>query len=197
MNLFKYFILLAILVASVAQAGDPLSDKDRENLLAAIEVGRVAVEAKGKPFSAVIAGPDGSILMTQDSLNFRAIDYTKHAESVLASRFCQAYYKSAEFRKGSTLYSIAEPCAMCMFTMFSAGIGRVVYALSADHLYEEFDRLGKWPRIYLSSREAAGYMNSPMIVAGPYLEDEAAAIVKRSIELSKTRIEKTLENSIK
>ena len=105
------------------------------------------------------------------------------AESMLASRFCQAYYKHPEFRSKCTLYSSMEPCAMCMYTMFSAGIGRVVYGLSADRLYELFDQYGSWPRTLLSSHQAASYMSSPMIVVGPHLEDEAAAIVDNALKM--------------
>jgi tRNA(Arg) A34 adenosine deaminase TadA len=69
-----------------------------------------------------------------------------------------------------------------MYTMFSAGIGRVVYGLSAERLYGVFNQYGDWPRINLTSREAASYMSSPMKVEGPFLEDEAEVIVHKALQ---------------
>lgn len=156
----------------------PLSEPDLANLQAALDATRKAIETGEGPFGAVVAGPDKRILMTQGNLAFQKKDHTKHAESVLASRFCQEYHDDPEFMAGSTLYSSMEPCAMCMFTMFKAGIGRVVYGLSADRLYEMFNRFGTWPRTNISSHDCARLMSRPMIVEGPYLEDEAANIVE-------------------
>jgi len=172
-----------LLSTTCAYAEQYLSSMDLENLKAAMEVTRAGVKAGESPFGAVVAGPDGSILMTQYNVSVSTHDQTKHAESMLASRFCQAYYKHPEFRSKCTLYSSMEPCAMCMYTMFSAGIGRVVYGLSADRLYELFDQYGSWPRTLLSSHQAASYMSSPMIVVGPHLEDEAAAIVDNALKM--------------
>ncbi len=117
--------------------------------------------------------------MAQGNQTFQKKDHTKHAESVLASRFCQVYHDDPEFMANSTLYSSMEPCAMCMFTMFKAGIGRVVYGLRAPTACMIcFNRLGTWPRTNISSHDCALLMSKPMVVQGPYLEDEAAAIVE-------------------
>lgn len=155
-----------------------LSEIDLGNLRAALDAAREAVEAGEGPFGAVVAGPDGAILMAQGNATLALRDNTRHAESLLASRFCNAYFDDPELRWRSTLYSSMEPCAMCMFTMFKAGIGRVVYGLSADRLYDLFNRYGAWPRTNISSRDCARLMSTPMAVEGPFLEDEAAGIVE-------------------
>ena len=178
-----FILIFVTALSSMARAGEPLSGKDMENLRAAVEITRVAVDAGQPPFGAVIAGPDGTIVMRGENLDFKLHDHTQHAESALASRFCRKYVNDPEFRAKSTLYSSVEPCAMCMFTMFNAGIGRVVYALSADRDYAIADRYGNWPRINLSSRKAAGYMSTPMVVEGPYLEAEVAALVERAFKM--------------
>ena len=52
-------------------------------------------------------------------------DRTAHAERLLASRAARAY--ELEFLASCTLYTSAEPCAMCSGAIYWAGIGRVVY----------------------------------------------------------------------
>ncbi|MFH1914284.1 MAG: nucleoside deaminase [Pseudomonadota bacterium] len=150
----------------------PLSAVDERNLKAAMDSARAAILAGEGPFGAVVAGPEGTIVMTQHNETLTARDHTRHAEAVLASRFCRAYYDQPEFRAGSTLYSSMEPCAMCMFTMFKAGIGRLVYGLSAERMYSAHATFATLPRTTITSRECAQRMNRPMLVLGPYFEDE-------------------------
>ncbi|MGE4470483.1 MAG: nucleoside deaminase [Desulfovibrio sp.] len=107
-----------------------LSERDLENLRLAIAITRTSIQSGEGPFGAVMADPDGAVVMTQENTALAMRDHTKHAESLLASKFCHEYYDDPRFRAASTLYSSMEPCAMCMFTMFKAGIGRVVYGLS-------------------------------------------------------------------
>lgn len=168
----------------------PLSESDLDNLRQAIEITKASVLAGEGPFGAVLADPDGSIIMTQKNTALAMRDHTKHAESLLASRFCHEYYDDPAFRAASTLYSSMEPCAMCMFTMFKAGIGRVVYGLSADRLYEAANKYGAWPRTLISSHECARLMSTPMIVEGPHLEDEAEEILDQMRKVIEARLAK-------
>ena len=128
----------------------------------------------------MVAGPDGVVIMTQHAQTIATRDHTRHAEAVLASRFCHACYDDPAFRAGSTLYSSMEPCAMCMFAMFKAGIGRLVYGLSAERLYAAHAIFSTWPRTTLTSRECVRHMSAPMAVLGPYFEDEGLRIVEES-----------------
>ena len=52
-------------------------------------------------------------------------DRTAHAERLLASRAARAH--DLAFLARCTLYTSAEPCAMCAGAIYWAGIGRVVY----------------------------------------------------------------------
>ncbi|MUM76620.1 hypothetical protein GKC30_03115 [Pseudodesulfovibrio sp. F-1] len=160
----------------------PLSSADRRNLKAALDAAWASALSGEGPFGAVVAGPDGVVVMTQQAEAIGARDRTRHVEAVLASRFCHAYYDDPEFRAGSTLYSSVEPCAMCMFAMFKAGIGRLVFGLSAERLYSAHAVSATWPRIFLTSRECARYMSTPMVVQGPYFEDEGLRIVDESFK---------------
>ncbi|MGL1930929.1 MAG: nucleoside deaminase [Desulfotalea sp.] len=172
-----------------------LGEDDMNNLHAAMNITRAAISAGDTPFGAVVAGADGKIIMSQENRALRDRNYTKHAESILASRFCHEYYDDPEFRAGSTLYSSMEPCAMCMFTMFKSGIGRVVYGLGADRLYELFNRYGDWPRTLISSHDCTSLMNFPMKVEGPYLEEQAEIIVADFFKAQENRARSQNERS--
>ncbi|ADU63852.1 MAG: nucleoside deaminase [Pseudodesulfovibrio sp.] len=157
-----------------------LAPIDEQNLRAAMDAATASARSGEGPFGAVVAGPDGMVVMTQQAETIATQDHTRHAEAVLASRFCRAHYDDPAFRAGSTLYSSMEPCAMCMFAMFKAGIGRLVYGLSAERLYSAYAIFSTWPRTTITSHECVRYMSTPMVVQGPFFEDEGLRIVDES-----------------
>ena len=73
-----------------------------------------------------------------------------------------------------TLYSSAEPCAMCAGAIAWSGIGRVVFGLSAERVRELAQPPLHAPRIAgrVVLESAAGAPS----VSGPVLEAEAAAL---------------------
>src|ERR1700735_5111434 len=82
-------------------------------------------DAGDHPFGAILVGPDGTVLMEQgNGYSSEGGDMTAHAERLLASR-SKAYDKGLLAQ--STLYTSAEPCAMCAGAIYWAGIGRVVF----------------------------------------------------------------------
>ena len=80
------------------------------------------------PFGAVLADAEGQVLMRAMNGFHPHGDGTAHAERLLATRACLEL--PPEARAAATLYSSAEPCAMCSGAIYWAGIGRVVYGLS-------------------------------------------------------------------
>ena len=52
-------------------------------------------------------------------------DMTAHAERVLATRASKRW--RPDFLASCTLFSSAEPCAMCAGAIYWAGIGRLVF----------------------------------------------------------------------
>src|SRR6202044_1207216 len=84
------------------------------------------------PFGAILVGPDGKVLLQAGNAHGDAGDRTGHAERVLMTEASLAY--SADFMTGCTLYTSAEPCAMCAGAAYWAGVGRVVYGLSERDL---------------------------------------------------------------
>lgn len=125
------------------------------------------------PFAAVLADGHGRVLMEATNGFHPHGDGTAHAERLLATRACVEL--PAEVRAGATLYSSAEPCAMCSGAIYWAGIGRVVYGLSEARLKA---MIGPHPEnltMALPCRDVFAAGQRDIAVEGPLLEDDAAA----------------------
>ena len=77
--------------------------------------------------------------------------------------------------RSSTLYTSAEPCAMCAGAIYWCGIGRVVYALSEHQLLGLTGDHPENPTFALPCREVFARGQRRIEVTGPCLEEEAAA----------------------
>ena len=124
------------------------------------------------PFAAVLADAHGNVLMEAINGFHPHGDGTAHAERVLATRACVELPAAA--RAAATLYSSAEPCAMCAGAIYWAGIGRVVFGLSERRLKA---MIGPHPdnlTMDLPCRDVFAAGQRTMEVEGPLLEDEAA-----------------------
>jgi tRNA(Arg) A34 adenosine deaminase TadA len=124
------------------------------------------------PFGAVLADADGRVLMEAGNGFHPHGDGTAHAERLVATRACIEL--APEVRAGATLYSSAEPCAMCAGAIYWAGIGRVVFGLSEKRLKA---MIGPHPEnltMDLPCRAVFAAGQRAISVEGPLLEDEAA-----------------------
>ena len=101
-------------------------------------------------------------------------DRTAHAESLLASQAARAY--DLEFLAQCTIYSSAEPCAMCAGAIYWAGIGRVVYGQTEKALKEQTGAREENPTLDLPCATVFAAGQRATEVVGPLLEDEAAAL---------------------
>lgn len=127
------------------------------------------------PFGAILAGPNGEILLEQgNAYTAEGRDMTAHAERVLASRASKAH--DPAFLATCTLYSSAEPCAMCAGAIYWAGIGRVVYGQSEAALKAETGDHAENPTLDLPCRTVFAAGQRPVEVVGPLLEEEAARL---------------------
>src|SRR5262245_1860180 len=75
----------------------------------------------------------------------------------------------------ATLYSSAEPCAMCAGAVYWAGLRRVVYAPSEARLRTPPGTHPENPPRPRPGREAFARGQRAIVVVGPRLEDGAAA----------------------
>jgi tRNA(Arg) A34 adenosine deaminase TadA len=99
---------------------------------------------------------------------------TIHAETELA-RDASRRFAPVDLA-GATLYSSAEPCAMCAGTIYWAGIGRVVYGLSERELKAITGDHPDNPTLDLPCREVFARGQFVVEVVGPALVEEARAV---------------------
>ena len=148
--------------------------RDEALLRRAFAVAARSREAGDHPFGAVLAGPDGSVLLEQgNGYSLAGGDRTAHAERILAER---AKIFHPDFLAQCTAYSSAEPCAMCAGALYWAGVGRVVYGQSERSLKAMTADHPENPTLNLPCRLVFGAGQRPIEVLGPLLEEEAAEL---------------------
>ncbi len=149
------------------------SDDDLVFLRHAFSVADQSRLAGDHPFGAILVDGQGEVVMTQgNGFSSEGHDMTAHAERLLASRASKAY--SASALRDFTLYSSAEPCAMCAGAIYWAGIGRVVYGQSEAHLKAMTGNHPENPTLDLPCRLVFAAGQRDTVVIGPLLEEEAA-----------------------
>ena len=156
-------------IAASAAAG-----RDEDFLRRSFEIARRAMTHGNHPFGAILVGREGKVLLEAENGYMPAHDGTAHAERLLATEACRTL--SVEQRGSATLYSSAEPCAMCAGAIYWAGIGRVVYGLSEHRLRGLTGNHPENPTLDLPCREVFKSGQRTTEVIGPLLEDEAAAL---------------------
>ena len=152
-----------------------MAPPDDEALLRRAFAVAAAARARGDhPFGAVLAGPDGAVLMEQgNGFSQSGGDRTAHAERLLAGR---ARIYDTDLLARSTLYTSAEPCAMCSGAIYWAGIGRVVYGQSEADLKAATGNHPDNPTLDLPCRIVFAAGQRATEVVGPMLAAEAAAL---------------------
>ena len=150
-------------------------DADLQFLRRSFDVARRAREGGDHPFGALLVGPEGEILREQgNGYSAEGGDRTAHAERLLASWAAKS--QSLEFLQRSTLYSSAEPCAMCAGALYWAGVGRVVYGQSETALKAATGAHDENPTLDLPCRIVFAAGQRATEVVGPLLEQEAAQL---------------------
>lgn len=142
----------------------------------AVEVSRASREHGNTPFGALLVDAEGNILMEQENIEISTRKCTGHAETTLAERASQAYSK--DFLWTCTLYTTAEPCAMCTGAIYWANIGRIVYGMTERRLLQLTGSNEQNPTFDLPCREvlARGQKNIEVVGPFPEIEEEAAAV---------------------
>jgi len=140
----------------------------------AFAVARQARAGGQHPFGAILVGPDGAVLMEQGNGFMPDRDMTGHAERVLMTRASIAY--DTAFLAGCTMYTSAEPCAMCAGAAYWAGIGRVVYGCSECDLKALTGNHPENPTLDLPCEAVFAAGQRRVEVIGPVLRAEALAL---------------------
>jgi tRNA(Arg) A34 adenosine deaminase TadA len=137
-------------------------------------VARRALANGNHPFGAILVDEQRHVLLEAENGYMPSHDGTAHAERLLATKACTTL--SADVLAKATLYSSAEPCAMCAGAIYWAGIGRVVYGLSEARLRGVTGNHPENPTLDLPCREVFRSGQRATEVVGPLLEDEAEAL---------------------
>lgn len=141
-----------------------------------VEVSRKARSAGNTPFGCVLVGPDGDVLMEQGNVEITGRVCTGHAETSLMQRASLEYPKDFLWR--STLYSTAEPCAMCTGAIYWGNVGRVVYGISEHRLAELTGDDEQNLTLDMPCRDILARGRKPIEVVGPFpeIEHEVVAV---------------------
>src|ERR1700739_2985445 len=156
--------------------GDPKgrSEVDEKLLRRSFEVARRSMTHGNHPFGAILVDEHGKVLIEAENGFMPGHDGRAHAERLLATEACRTL--GAEVRARATLYSSAEPCAMCAGAIYWAGIGRLVYGLSEHRLRQVTGNHPDNPTLDSPWRQGFDSGQRTTEVVGPLLEDEAEAL---------------------
>lgn len=155
--------------------GTRLDPKDESFLRRTLELAMRARAAGKHPFGAIVVDADGNVVAEACNNSLPPDgDPTQHAEVVAASLAARALDTDA--LAGATLYTNAEPCAMCAGAIYWCNIGRVVYALSETGLLALTGDHPENPTLSLPCRDVFARGQRHVAVVGPALEDEAREV---------------------
>jgi len=121
------------------------------------------------PFAAIVVDAGGNVIA--EAMNDSSTDRTAHAE-MNALRAASRRHDPATLA-GATLYSNAEPCAMCAGGTYWSGVGRVVYGMSETTLLALTGSDPENPTLALPCRDVFARGQRPTEVVGPVREAEA------------------------
>jgi len=138
-----------------------------------IEISRASRAHGNTPFGALLVDAEGNIIMEQENIEITEKICTGHAEATLAARASHEY--SRDFLWNCTLYTTAEPCAMCAGAIYWANIGRVVYGMTEKRLLELTGSDEQNPTFSLPCREVFARGQKDIQVVGPVSAVEQAA----------------------
>lgn len=109
------------------------TETDISLLRETMEIARQSRASGNHPFGALLAGPDGKVLIRSGN-TYSTDKGVGHAEANVAREASRKY--TPEFLETCTLYTSVEPCCMCAGACYWAGIGAVVYGMTEKRLAE-------------------------------------------------------------
>jgi tRNA(Arg) A34 adenosine deaminase TadA len=152
-----------------------LTEQELNFLRQAIDLARQARHDGRHPFGALIVNERGETVVAARNNAVRpAGDPTQHAEMVACAEAARLLGEPELAR--CTLYTSTEPCAMCAGAIYWTGVGRVVFALPETGLMRYTGTHEQNPTLDLPCREVFARGQKPIVVAGPFLEDEAGKV---------------------
>lgn len=126
------------------------------------------------PFGALLAGPDGEILLEEMNTCGSKGDRTGHAERNLMTAASLKY--DVAYLAQCTMYTSAEPCAMCAGSVYWTGVGRVVHGMSEMELKSLIGPDPENLTMDLPCKTIFAAGQRSVEVVGPLLSDESAVV---------------------
>ena len=133
-----------------------------------IELSKRAVKKGNTPFGALLVDPDGNIILEQENIEITEKDCTGHAETTLMRKASKLYSK--DFLWNCTLYTSAEPCAMCSGAIYWGNVGKIVYGISEKELLKLTGNNKQNPTFDISCREIFERGQKEIEIEGPITE---------------------------
>ena len=163
LSLKRYYLI------PIRKENEEIMYKEHEYYLKrCIEVSKISREHGNTPFGAILVDEDGNILLEQENVEISTRKSTGHAETQLAERASTMYSK--DFLWKCTLYTTAEPCAMCAGCIYWSNIGRVVYAMTEKDLLSLTGSDEQNPTFDLPCRDVFARGQKDIRVIGPFPE---------------------------
>lgn len=153
-----------------------MNEIDRQHLRRCVALAAEAADRGDEPFGSVLVSGDVEILAERSNEVVTRRDVTAHPELELAR--WASHHLDAPTRAEATMYTSGEHCPMCAAAHVWAGIGRLVYVLSAPMIT---GLVGGGVTIGLRATDVVAASNVDIAVEGPCPElvDEAAALFRR------------------
>lgn len=127
-----------------------------------------AADDAGNPFGSVIVNANGEYIAAGNSV--RKDGPTAHAEMNAIWKLKELEYDDPS---ELTLYTSAEPCAMCMSAVVWAGIPRVYFGMPMEGISRYYDQ------IQIKAEEVADKSWYEIEVNGPLLEEACTALFEK------------------
>jgi tRNA(Arg) A34 adenosine deaminase TadA len=151
-----------------------MTNETHRHLLAAIELARRSRENGNHPFGALLVDADGNVVLEAENTVRTERDVTGHAETNLM-RTASARF-DPDFLERCTLYTSAEPCAMCAGAIYWGNVRRVVFGLSQEEIRRISGGNPEHMQLEITSREIFARGNHRVHVSGPHLREEARTV---------------------
>ena len=163
----------------------PLSPLDEQLLRRAIALSASAASKGNMAFGALLADPDGNVLLEAENTTFTERNALRHAETNLVEGAVADL--TPEQISTATLYTSCEPCAMCAGAMYWAGINRMIYAMSEHDLLEITGINDHCPTMRgVGCRNILETGQRDIEVSGPHLVEDACAVQHDYFDTSPT-----------
>jgi tRNA(Arg) A34 adenosine deaminase TadA len=144
---------------------------DQRFLRETFRIAREARERGDQPCGAILVRPEREVLFEAHDTVRTQRDAVAHADMNLLRKAGPALPRDVLRR--CTLYTSAEPCAMCSGAIFWSGVGRVVFGLSTAKLNEMLGTAAEHPRLDIPSRGILALGRPFIEVTGPLFRAEA------------------------